>query len=31
MGPPIVWLASRASDGVTDQRIVAAGFAGQMG
>ena len=27
MGPPIVWLASPASDGLTDQRIVAAGFA----
>jgi gluconate 5-dehydrogenase len=27
MGPPICWLASRASDGVTDQRIVATGFA----
>jgi gluconate 5-dehydrogenase len=28
MGPPICWLASRASDGVTDQRIVATEFAG---
>jgi NAD(P)-dependent dehydrogenase (short-subunit alcohol dehydrogenase family) len=27
MGPPIVWLASRASDGLTDQRIVATEFA----
>jgi NAD(P)-dependent dehydrogenase (short-subunit alcohol dehydrogenase family) len=27
MGPPIVWLASPASDGVTDQRIVATEFA----
>jgi NAD(P)-dependent dehydrogenase (short-subunit alcohol dehydrogenase family) len=27
MGPPVVWLASRASDGVTDQRIVATEFA----
>jgi NAD(P)-dependent dehydrogenase (short-subunit alcohol dehydrogenase family) len=27
MGPPIIWLASRASDGVTDQRIVATEFA----
>jgi NAD(P)-dependent dehydrogenase (short-subunit alcohol dehydrogenase family) len=27
MGPPICWLASRASDGVTDQRIVATDFA----
>ena len=26
MGPPICWLASRASDGVTDQRIVAKDF-----
>ncbi|MGH3206040.1 MAG: SDR family NAD(P)-dependent oxidoreductase [Streptosporangiaceae bacterium] len=26
MGPPICWLASRASDGVTDQRIVATEF-----
>jgi len=31
MGPPIVWLASPASDGVTDQRIVATEFADQMG
>jgi NAD(P)-dependent dehydrogenase (short-subunit alcohol dehydrogenase family) len=32
MGPPIVWLASRASDGITDQRIVATEFADrQMG
>jgi hypothetical protein len=29
MGPPICWLASRASDGITDQRIVATGFAHQ--
>jgi hypothetical protein len=28
MGPPIRWLASRASDGLTDQRIVATEFAG---
>ena len=27
MGPPVVWLASRASDGVTDQRIIATEFA----
>jgi NAD(P)-dependent dehydrogenase (short-subunit alcohol dehydrogenase family) len=27
MGPPVVWLASRASDGLTDQRIVATDFA----
>ncbi len=27
MGPPVVWLASRASDGQTDQRIVAKEFA----
>ena len=27
MGPPICWLASRASDGITDQRIVATDFA----
>jgi NAD(P)-dependent dehydrogenase (short-subunit alcohol dehydrogenase family) len=27
MGPPIRWLASRASDGITDQRIVATEFA----
>ena len=27
MGPPIVWLASPASDGITDQRIVATDFA----
>jgi hypothetical protein len=27
MGLPIVWLASRASDGQTDQRIVATEFA----
>ena len=26
MGPPICWLASSASDGVTDQRIVAKDF-----
>ncbi|HTQ91079.1 MAG TPA: SDR family oxidoreductase [Streptosporangiaceae bacterium] len=31
MGPPIVWLASPASDGFTDQRIVATEFADQMG
>jgi gluconate 5-dehydrogenase len=29
MGPPICWLASRASDGITDQRIVATDFARQ--
>jgi NAD(P)-dependent dehydrogenase (short-subunit alcohol dehydrogenase family) len=27
MGPPIVWLASPASDGVSDQRIIATEFA----
>jgi NAD(P)-dependent dehydrogenase (short-subunit alcohol dehydrogenase family) len=27
MGPPVVWLASRASDGQTGQRIVATEFA----
>jgi hypothetical protein len=27
MGPPICWLASHASDGLTDQRIVATDFA----
>jgi len=27
MGPPICWLASRDSDGITDQRIVATEFA----
>jgi gluconate 5-dehydrogenase len=27
MGPPICWLASRASDGLTDQRIIATDFA----
>jgi NAD(P)-dependent dehydrogenase (short-subunit alcohol dehydrogenase family) len=27
MGPPICWLASHASDGITDQRIVATEFA----
>ena len=27
MGPPIVWLASAAADGVHDERIVATGFA----
>jgi NAD(P)-dependent dehydrogenase (short-subunit alcohol dehydrogenase family) len=27
MGPPVCWLASRASDGITDQRIVATEFA----
>jgi NAD(P)-dependent dehydrogenase (short-subunit alcohol dehydrogenase family) len=26
MGPPICWLASRDSDGITDQRIVATDF-----
>ena len=26
MGPPICWLASRASDGITDQRVVATDF-----
>jgi hypothetical protein len=26
MGPPICWLASRASDGITDQRIIATEF-----
>ena len=26
MGPPVCWLASRASDGITDQRIVATEF-----
>jgi NAD(P)-dependent dehydrogenase (short-subunit alcohol dehydrogenase family) len=26
IGPPICWLASRASDGITDQRIVATDF-----
>jgi hypothetical protein len=26
MGPPIVWLASPAADGVHDERIVATGF-----
>jgi gluconate 5-dehydrogenase len=26
MGPPVVWLASRASDGQTDQRIIAREF-----
>jgi NAD(P)-dependent dehydrogenase (short-subunit alcohol dehydrogenase family) len=31
MGPPIVWLASPASDGVTDLRIVATEFADQVG
>ncbi len=30
MGPPICWLASRASDGVTGQRIVATDFAGPL-
>jgi gluconate 5-dehydrogenase len=29
MGPPVVWLASRASDGQTGQRIVATEFAAQ--
>ncbi len=28
MGPPVCWLASRASDGLTDQRIAATEFAG---
>jgi NAD(P)-dependent dehydrogenase (short-subunit alcohol dehydrogenase family) len=27
MGPPVVWLASPASDGITDQRIIATEFA----
>ena len=27
MGPPVAWLASSASDGQTDQRIVAGEFA----
>jgi gluconate 5-dehydrogenase len=27
MGPPVVWLASPASDGLTDQRIIATEFA----
>jgi NAD(P)-dependent dehydrogenase (short-subunit alcohol dehydrogenase family) len=27
MGPPVCWLASRASDGITDQRIVATDYA----
>jgi gluconate 5-dehydrogenase len=27
MGPPVCWLASRASDGITDKRIVATEFA----
>jgi len=27
MGPPVVWLASQASDGITDQRIIATEFA----
>ena len=31
MGPPVVWLASRASDGHTDQRIVATEFAATGG
>jgi hypothetical protein len=31
MGPPICWLASRASDGVTDQRIVAKDFTAPSG
>ena len=31
MGPPAVWLASRASDGITDQRIVATEFAARKG
>ena len=30
MGPPICWLASRASDGVTGRRIVAKDFAGPL-
>jgi NAD(P)-dependent dehydrogenase (short-subunit alcohol dehydrogenase family) len=30
MGPPICWLASRASDGITDQRIVATDFSSSM-
>ena len=31
MGPPIRWLASPASDGITDQRIVATEFAAEPG
>ena len=31
MGPPICWLASPASDGITDQRIVATEFAAEPG
>jgi NAD(P)-dependent dehydrogenase (short-subunit alcohol dehydrogenase family) len=31
MGPPIVWLASPAADGVHDERIVATEFAGWLG
>jgi NAD(P)-dependent dehydrogenase (short-subunit alcohol dehydrogenase family) len=31
MGPPVCWLASRASDGITDQRIVATEFAAEPG
>ena len=27
MGPPVVWLASPAADGITDQRIIATEFA----
>jgi hypothetical protein len=27
MGPPVVWLASPASDGLTGQRIIATEFA----
>jgi gluconate 5-dehydrogenase len=30
MGPPIVWLASRAADGVHDERIVATEFEGWL-
>ena len=30
MGPPAEWLASPASDGVADQRIVATEFAGHQ-
>jgi hypothetical protein len=31
MGPPVALLASRAADGVTDQRIVATEFADRLG
>jgi gluconate 5-dehydrogenase len=30
MGPPVVWLASPASDGLTDQRIVASEFTARL-